>query len=212
MNASCSGLPHLEEAAGEGETGADKPLAGDLAREDGGGAGDRPRPGLRPLTRCLRQVSVMALSSAPSSLLSSCCSRVWSLPTAKERRACSSSKVVTLSRTRPSLLLSMESGGGAEAGLPGLAVQFLLLGLGDRAPPPASRAAPRTATLARARRRPYEGVSPSCSRVGGEKDCSSNGSHLSGSWRAEPASKSGSGGEREDRRARQPWQMSSRSR
>ena len=96
MNASCSGLPHLEEAAGEGETGADKPLAGDLAREDGGGAGDRPRPGLRPLTRCLRQVSVMALSSAPSSLLSSCCSRVWSLPTAKERRACNESLAFVL--------------------------------------------------------------------------------------------------------------------
>lgn len=209
MKASWSGLPHLE-AAGEGETGAERP-AGDLAREDGGGAGDRPRPGLRPLTRWRRHVSVMALSSAPSSLLSSCCSRVWSLPTAKDRRACSSSKVVTLSRTKPSLLLSMESGGGAEAGLPGLAVQFLLLGLGDRAPP-ASRAAPRTATLARASRRPYDGVSPSCSRVGGEKDCSSSGSHLSGSWRAEPANKSGSGGERDERRARQPWQMSSRSR
>ena len=90
---------------------------------------------------------------------------------------CSSSKVVTLSSTKPSLLLSIESGGGADAGLPGLAVQFLLLGLGERAPP-ASRAAPRTATLARASRRPYEGVSPSCSRVGGEKDCSSSGSHL----------------------------------
>ena len=90
---------------------------------------------------------------------------------------CSSSKVVTLSRTNPSLLLSIESGGGADAGLPGLAVQFLLLGLGERAPP-ASRAAPRTATLAKASRRPYEGVSPSCSRVGGENDCSSSGSHL----------------------------------
>ena len=90
---------------------------------------------------------------------------------------CSSSKVVTLSKTKPNLLLSMESGGGADAGRPGLAVQFLLLGLGDRAPP-GSRAAPRTATLARASRRPYEGVSPSCSRVGGEKDCSNKGSHL----------------------------------
>ena len=90
---------------------------------------------------------------------------------------CSSSKVVTLSRTNPSLLLSIESGGGADAGLPGLAVQFLLLGLGERAPP-ASRAAPRTATLAKASRRPYEGVSPSCSRVGGENDCSRSGSHL----------------------------------
>ena len=94
---------------------------------------------------------------------------------------CSSSKVVTLSRTNPNLLLSMESGGGADAGLPGLAVQFLLLGLGDRAPP-ASRAAPRTATLARASRRPYDGVSPSCSRVGGEKDCNNRGSHLVSIW------------------------------
>ena len=192
MKASWSCLPHLE-TAGEGDTGAERP-AGDLAREDGGGAGDRPRPGLRPLTRWRRHVSVIALSSAPSSLLSSCCSRVWSLPTAKDRRACnmlftcqlfprslmvtcSSSKVVTLSRTNPNLLLSMESGGGADAGLPGLAVQFLLLGLGDRAPP-ASRAAPRTATLAKASRRPYDGVSPSCSRVGGEKDCNNRGSHL----------------------------------
>ena len=81
MKASWSGLLHLEVAAGEGETG-------DFDREDGGGAGDRPRPGLRPRTRWRRQVSVIALSSAPSSLLSSCCSRVCSLPTAKERRAC----------------------------------------------------------------------------------------------------------------------------
>ena len=86
MKASWSCLPHLE-TAGEGDTGAERP-AGDLAREDGGGAGDRPRPGLRPLTRWRRHVSVIALSSAPSSLLSSCCSRVWSLPTAKDRRAC----------------------------------------------------------------------------------------------------------------------------
>ena len=61
MKASCSVLPDLD-IAGEGETGADR-AAGDLALEEEGGAGDRPRPGLRPRTRWRRQVSVMALAS-----------------------------------------------------------------------------------------------------------------------------------------------------
>jgi len=53
MKASCSVLPDLD-IAGEGETGADR-AAGDLALEEEGGAGDRPRRDIYLSFSCLFQ-------------------------------------------------------------------------------------------------------------------------------------------------------------
>ena len=65
-----------------------------------------------------------------------------------------------------------------------------------------------TQVFARERMTPYE--RSECSSVGGEKEEERSGCHLSGSIRASPARRESSGGEREQRRARQPETVSRR--